>query len=178
MEKKSQSGFSLLELIVAVFILTVGILGVQALIRENLVLVFHSKNRLTAAYLAQEGIEIVRNIRDTNWVRLRAHPALLIHWDDEIFCCPRLSCDCEADYNDLRLELWQGRPLNLDDKGFYSYDVTNNPTNFKRKITVTSRPATPHQLQDQLQVTVEVEWTERGRSYSIVVLGNLYNWVD
>ena len=61
-------GFTILEVLVAVFIITVGGLAAYAMVQQIVFDTFSSSYRLTAAYLAKEGIEIVRNIRDTNWL--------------------------------------------------------------------------------------------------------------
>ena len=61
-------GFTLIEVIVAIFLVTVGIGGVYALIQRTTAFTPVVSARFTAAYLAQGGIEMVRNIRDTNWL--------------------------------------------------------------------------------------------------------------
>ncbi len=64
----SSKSFTLIETVVAVSILTVGTLGAFSLIQKTIGLTSASSSQLTAAYLAQEEIEIVRNIRDSNWL--------------------------------------------------------------------------------------------------------------
>lgn len=61
-------GFTLLEVVAAIFLLLVGMTGVFAVINNTIKLMASSPYKLTAAYLAQEGIEVVRNIRDTNLI--------------------------------------------------------------------------------------------------------------
>jgi len=60
--------FTLIEVVVAVFLLTVGTVGSFSLIQRTIALTTVSASRLQAAYLAQEGIEIIRNDRDTNYL--------------------------------------------------------------------------------------------------------------
>ena len=62
-----QSGFSILEIIVIVFIVSLGLLGILSLTTQNIRVQYINKNNLIASQLAQEGLELVRNIRDTNW---------------------------------------------------------------------------------------------------------------
>jgi len=64
-----KNAFSLIELILAIFILTVAVFGSFALIQRIAVFAYASQTKLTAYYLAQEGIENVRNIRDNNWLQ-------------------------------------------------------------------------------------------------------------
>ena len=61
-------GFTILEVLVAVFIITVGGLAVYTMVQQIVFDTFASSYRLTAAYLAKERIEFIRNIRDTNWL--------------------------------------------------------------------------------------------------------------
>ena len=70
-------GFTLIELIVAMFLLTVGTLGSFSLIQKTIIFSSISSSQLQASYLAQEGIEIIRNIRDTNYLEASV-------WDDGI----------------------------------------------------------------------------------------------
>lgn len=68
--KKRQSesnGFSLIEVIIAIGIITVGIVSVINLLSFNLKNEIKNKNKMIAIYLAQEGIEVVRQIRDNNF---------------------------------------------------------------------------------------------------------------
>lgn len=100
---KSGKGFTLLEVIIAIFILTVGVGGAYGLIQSTIISASQNKMRLTAYYLAQEGVEIVRNIRDSNWLAQRTAPGVL--WADGILTVsgcirPRFSpCDFYGDYN-------------------------------------------------------------------------------
>lgn len=69
--------FSLIEVLVAVTVITVGLIGVIGLVIYNLSISRISPERVIAINLAQEGLEAARNIRDNNWVD-PASPA----WDN------------------------------------------------------------------------------------------------
>ncbi len=65
----SKKGFTLTEVMIAMSILTVAIVSAT-----NLLISLMNSNRvnvttLQAYFLAQEGLEIARNIRDTNWLQ-------------------------------------------------------------------------------------------------------------
>ncbi len=152
-------GFTLLEVVIAIFVLTVAILGTMILIYNTLLASSITSNRLIAAYLAQEGIEIVRNIRDTNWLEGD-------DWKNGLG-----NGDWQADYDDLSLTSYNpGNVLYIDANGFYNY-FSGSPTKFQRKITIGSGP-----VSDSLEVTVEVNWQERGKPYSFTVKERLYKW--
>lgn len=66
--KLKRGGFTLTEVMIGIMILTVAIVSATNLL---IGLVQTNRNNLTtmqAYYLAQEGLEAVRNIRDTNWL--------------------------------------------------------------------------------------------------------------
>lgn len=178
--KKSNSrcsGFTLVEVMTALTIIMVGIVGVYGLINQTLSASKTASMQLTAAYLGKEGIEIVRNIRDSNYLKsLNGEPGynqehswmsgLASSGSPENVNC---STGCGADYSMQTLNLgYANTPLKFNGS-FYNYS-TGVETPYKRIITVN------HSGVDILEVTVRVDWTEHGRSRSMEVLENLYNW--
>ena len=163
-------GFTLLEVLVAIFILTIGIVGVFGFSQQTLSLGSTLRHQLVASYLAQEGVEIVRNIRDTNYVSSAG--GTIVDWDDGLAGCV---LGCEADYNDPAL-VSAGSPLNFlgvisDGNGTrYQYGGGGTPTIFQRKITVDPTVA------NRLDVNVEVLWQEKGTSRNFTIGTELYNW--
>jgi Tfp pilus assembly protein PilV len=149
--------FTLIETVMAIFILTVGTVGAFSLIQKTISFSSITSSRLVAAYLAQEGIEIVRNIRDTNYLQK-------IPWDTGLSAC---AAGCEADYNDSALSSYSDRFLKID-SAFYTYD-SGADTLYKRKITIVPQA-------NVLEVKVEVDWTERGRSHQVTAQTELYDW--
>ena len=156
MKKISQKGFTIIELMITVAVLSFGVIGIYAaispLIKQTSVVV----SRFTASYLAQEGIEIARNIRDANSYR---GPSL---WLGALSQC---DVSCQLDYktltplqdsvNALRPYDSNAR-LAIDNSGFYSYGF-GAPTKFSRKVTVI-QPS-----QDVALVTVDVLWESNGK---------------
>lgn len=64
---RKHSGFSLVEVLVSVFLITTGLLASVNLISSSMRDSMDARNQLIAGQLAQEGVELVRNIRDNNW---------------------------------------------------------------------------------------------------------------
>lgn len=178
----NNKSFTLIEVVIAISLLTIGLLAVYNVIQQTIVFASLSTSRLGAAYLAQEGIEIVRNIRDSNWLENRS---VATSWDEGLTGC---SAGCEADYttptalDPILISYDGGRFLyiDIDDidgdgfTNFYRYidspGSNDIPTKFKRKIMIM-----PDGL-DILEVTVKVSWEERGRPHNITAQENLYNW--
>ena len=65
----SKSGETIMETVIALSILAIGLTMPSALIATSLRNINISKNRVIAVNIAREGIEAVRNIRDTNWLK-------------------------------------------------------------------------------------------------------------
>lgn len=63
----SEKGFSLVEVIVAVGIVSFAFVGIMAIFASNIRVELGNRDRITAAYLAQEGVEVVRQLRDNSW---------------------------------------------------------------------------------------------------------------
>lgn len=67
-EPRRSGGFTLIEIIVVVSIVTVAFVSIIGLVQRAIVLYYNNKNVLIANNLAQEGIELVRYVRDDNWL--------------------------------------------------------------------------------------------------------------
>ena len=66
--KNNQSGFTLTEVLIGIMILTVAIVSATNLLVGLIQTNQNNVVTLQAYYLAQEGAESMRNIRDTNWL--------------------------------------------------------------------------------------------------------------
>ena len=174
MPKSFSKSFTLLEVILAITVLTLAVGGSFALISQTIASVSVIQSKLIASYLIQEGIEIVKNIRDTNWLKLQP-------WDQSLE-----ERDYEVDYDDLTLTECSSpcdydhslHFLKIPNQGFYNYDL-GDPTIFKRKITISDKVDLDNPLDgkmDKLKVSVEVLWAERGKMHSIIAQEYLYNW--
>jgi Tfp pilus assembly protein PilV len=68
-KQNTQKGFSIGEVLISAFVLLVGVVGAMVLIINNLTATHDARDTIIAAQLAQEGVELVRNLRD-NYVAL------------------------------------------------------------------------------------------------------------
>lgn len=172
-------GFTIIELVISVSILSVAVIGIYASFSMMSVLSTEMSDRLTASYLAQEGLEIVRNIRDTNWM---SEDLGTRNWDEGLLVCEN-EFGCEVEYKtngsaENPAYPWQERFLTISpEAGFYGYS-SGTETKFKRKITINATLA-PHIL----RVKAEVFWASKptiinplGVQESVVVEDILYNW--
>lgn len=149
----------MVETLVAVSVLTTGFLGIVTLLSRSLGLNRVVADNYTAAYLGAEGVEIVKNILDSNtlggneWLR------------------GMNSGDFEVQYDDSSLKPYTGRYLLFDaDKNLFSYD-TGDRTAFTRKIKIDISRL------DEVQVNSVMEWTTRGGGkLNINVEDHFFNW--
>jgi prepilin-type N-terminal cleavage/methylation domain-containing protein len=68
-KRLSKNGFTLIEVMAAVTVLSIGLIGSLTLISYNLHNISFSGDRIIASGLVEDGLERVRNIRDTNWLK-------------------------------------------------------------------------------------------------------------
>lgn len=170
-------GFTIIELVIAIFILSVAVIGIYNSFSTMVVLTSGAADRLTAAYLAQEGMEIVRNIRDTNWINGNS-------WYDGLSGCDN---GCMGDYKitgavDSQLSPYvDSEYLKIDTDGFYS-QTSGAETRFRRKITITfiDGGELPSYIAN---VSVQVFWNQKptilnpdGLPGVIETEENLYDW--
>src|SRR3989344_9109905 len=64
----NQAGFTIIESLVVVFILVLGLLPVLSGVVSSLDISSNIKNTYIASNLVQEGLEVVRGIRDKQWL--------------------------------------------------------------------------------------------------------------
>lgn len=159
---KKNKGFTLVEVLVALFILFTVISATTALVNSALGTIQNSKAKFIASGLAQEGMEIVRNIRDTNWLRYDQG----VLWNQGL-----TDGDWEADYlsEELTSYFGTGRFLKIDSNGFYNY-TNGTVTKFNRKITIQNLSS------DQIRVIVTMTWQEKSKDYTLTAVEDLYNW--
>ena len=55
----------MIESLVSIAIFTFSVLGIMVVLGQNIADVNYTQKKMLAAYLAQEGVEYMRNIRDT-----------------------------------------------------------------------------------------------------------------
>lgn len=62
--QQKNKGFTLIETLVAISIFTMSILGLLSILASGISNTNYAKQKMAATYLAQEGIEYARNVRD------------------------------------------------------------------------------------------------------------------
>ncbi len=155
--KRKEAGFSLMGLIIAIFITAVSLVAFLAVASHSLKGASLSKHRLIAAGLAQEGIELTRFWR-----------ASYSNWDGWYSIVNNR--DYIGDYNDSQLFLMGAeKKLMINNSGFYQYSGGDD-TPFYRKMSLTKVS------NDQVKAVVEIKWNIKGDWRYLTVEDRLWNW--
>lgn len=148
-------------MIIAVAIISLVSVGVMSVITLSLTSAARIKNNLIAANLAQEGLEIVRNIRDKDWHLGNSFGAslangnYLVDWDSQSL----------LSFSDIFLK--------KDSNGLYGYQ-TGQDTIFKRKIIIENSGQNPATVEKVAKV--EISWQEKSGPKLIQAELRLFNW--
>jgi Tfp pilus assembly protein PilV len=68
-QMKNRKGFSINEVMISMFVMSVGIVTVIGLFSKGFINSQLDRDRIVAAGLAQEGVELVKNVRDNSFAR-------------------------------------------------------------------------------------------------------------
>lgn len=156
LESKSK-GFTLIEVTVSVFILVLGTLTIVGVMANSLKIINVASQTIIAANLTQEGIEVVRNIRDTNWIEEETYDtgitagSYCVDYDSQILS----SCGSNQLY-------WDGSS--------YNHDGLGRLTDFIRTITISSEADSEGTA--YIRVISIVNWD----NMSITSETHLYDW--
>ena len=163
---KNNLGISILEVVVAMMIITMGMVGVLSLVIQNVEAQYINKNILMASGLAQEGLELVRNVRDLNWLT----PGNV--WNQNILGDGTYTMDYGG-LASIRTAVNSideaGARLYIDGNGLYTHTVTATPTNFYRLITVVDQGT-------YLDVKCAIRWKDGTQNHNYTGETYLYNW--
>lgn len=161
--KKEKTAFTLIEVITVLLVVSLGMVGVLSLIVQNIQSQSLNKDTLIAYQLAQEGVELIRQVRDTNW-----HNSL--DWRTNL-----AAGTYRMDYLDSVPSTAIGRTdgdLSQDENGMYY----SNPggllgsKGFSRLIYLEDR------ADEGVLVTVNIYWSDHGRDFLYSLESLLYDW--
>ena len=69
MFSEKEQGQTLVEALLAIFVITMALLGFLSRSSQNYIASNSANRKIVAINLAREGLEVVRNFRDSNWLR-------------------------------------------------------------------------------------------------------------
>ena len=185
---KNQKGFTVLESIVAIFILSLSVSGAFSAVQQSFSQAIIAKDEVRAFYLAQEAVEIIRNKRDVNQLNKiingSANTWLTgIAQNSADPCYFGKTCRMDAkSYDPANPPFgfvncgagWGSCPnINQDPNTFlYSYGAFP-ATNFKREVQIESIAGTT----DEVAIVVRVSWTKGLMIQEFKIRAYLFNWI-
>lgn len=148
-----QSGFALIEVIVAIVVLAGALAGAFGLVLSAGNAVTDNKDRLTATYLAQECLELARNARDTAWIE-------------------HLPWDCafvEEDLAECHVPRGIIQPMV---NGEHLIEILGEQSKFSRKLSTTKDIDTD----EAMFIECRVSWPKKSGTREVKITEVLTNW--
>ena len=175
--KKISRGFTLIETLVAVLLLVSAIVGPLTLAAKGLSAALIARDQTVAFYLAQDGVEYVRYVRDSNKLATPANPWLTGLSD----CTGAGGCTIDPTAGTVAACTGTcGYLLKYDDGSGHKYFTYNSslgtqtPQRFLRTITL-APPASGGTTEEVL--TISVSWrAQSGATRTITVRENIFDW--
>lgn len=169
----TKQGFTIVEALVAISILVVSVTALLGVVSQSIFNSTHIKNKAVAISLAQEGVELVRNIQDS---------ALLAedYQTFEVFAgtlfqpCMFNEGMCTIDPLSLEIDSCPNQtcpPLRISDTGYFNYTF-GEESRFTRSIEITPS------LQNSGRAIVTVSWEQGSTLREVVYEVDLFLWIE
>ena len=165
----STRGFTIIETLVAITVLTISIVGPFYAVQTALTSSYVARDQLIAASLAQEAVEFMHARRDNTFLAGGLWSSFL----SGISACRPGPCVIDITQNTVSSTI---APLNLSSTNLYNQAAvtgTNVPTRFTRSVVVTDVGATG----TEVKIVVTVSWTTSKIPYTLVLTGYLQDWL-
>jgi Tfp pilus assembly protein PilV len=164
---RNNDGFSFIELLAVMFIVNVALITLISMSMQAIQTERFNRNVLIAAQLAQEGIELVRNIRDTDWQAGASPNSVFNPASDGVYAMDYTLSPATALTGGLADA---NAKLYLDSSGYFSHSSTGSSTKFRRAITIQTNGAT------STDVSSEVQFSDGVAARNYKVETTLYDW--
>lgn len=187
--KIPSKGFTLIETLVAITLLTVAIVAPMSLAAQSLAAAYYARDQITAFFLAQEAIEAVRSVRDAQILEIAQNTGsegVDLFGPVPLGNVP-FTIDAGEVEADQAITTCNGTcpPLQTDGTlyGYYDNPPVNPPpagsgwqnSNFTRTV----KAAYVNGDEDEIRLTVTVTWkTGAFQERSFSISENLYRWVN
>ncbi len=160
--------FSMVEVIAVLFVITIGMTGIMSLITQNVQAQSVSRKSLVAYQLAQEGVELIRQVRDTN-----SRPgSTAVTWAENL-SAGSYYMDYSMTLPVTANQLSDGRLVKNND--MYVSSPGDMSGGFFSRIITISYPDAAGEAGKML-INSKVYWTDRNNSFDYTIEAALYDW--
>lgn len=180
MHTTAMRGFTLVETLVAITVVVTAMIGPLYAVQQSLNASRTAREQLIASSLAQEGVEYVRAIRDSNYLYvLRGGTRSWLFGLDGMggsVNCITATCviDPTQDMQNAVTRMPTPSPLYLSTTNLYTQAaVVPTPTKYTRTVQLT--PVTGSVT--EMTVTVIVTWTSKNQTRNVTITERLHNWL-
>lgn len=178
----NEKGLSIVEVVIALGVITIGLMGVFSLVLQNIQVQELNKNYLVASMLAQEGIELVRNIRDTNFLKAdsgydwKTGKASLPQTDITQGATVGSFKEYAVNYDGTIKAVNSALGLSDDNTKLYLFNNAYDHNGVNGTLTPYRRLLTVYNDGSYVEVHSNVQWSEHGRTHNYEAATDLYNW--
>jgi Tfp pilus assembly protein PilV len=167
--KKDSGGFTIIETLVAITVLMIAVAGPLVVASKGLNSALYARDQVTASFLGQESMEVIKNQRDNNKEGDK-------NWLDQILLPSNCidgspTCDADAISSDMFKSGLSsvGSPISFNDSTGYNHDSSGISTKFKRYYYLTLPNNVNPCLIDSTECTVHVKvtWNEGTIPYDV-----------
>jgi prepilin-type N-terminal cleavage/methylation domain-containing protein len=191
---KNKRGFTLIETLAAITILLIALAGPLTIAAKGLNTAYYARDQITAFYLAQEGIEYIRNMRDAEALFVDINPVGATAWPGDLLGAVGLDSKFTIDatlpvfladrtINPAAIEHCPTNtgcsPLMLSGGEVSTYGYAGSiETQFTREITISAVAANPAVSSDpyEFRVTSKVSWKSPLPNHSFTLVEDITKW--
>jgi Tfp pilus assembly protein PilV len=189
-----QRGQSLIELLIAMFVIIVGLSASGTIIFSNLRLQERSADRVVGTNLAREGVELAKAVRDSNWVAGGSTAFDVgLYSGTDYTAVPRMDGGTYIDFDFTPNAIADAtatlkRSTNASSPGLFVQGTGSTGSNAGFSRLVTLAPiCSDHTTRASgltcggltkigIQITSTVQWTKRGTTFTSTIVDNIYDW--
>jgi Tfp pilus assembly protein PilV len=174
LESSRHSGFTLIETLFSILIFSAALISLLAISSKGISATNEVKNETMAYYLAQEGLEVVRNIRDNNFLAIQSGGSGA--WTDGFLNNPDCSTTpCHVVYTAGSVPTLAQNSGQLSNEIYFNAGQYANTgtedTGFSRDITVAVGAG-----QDEYIITSTVNWQAKAIKKTVTLQTFLKKW--
>jgi type II secretory pathway pseudopilin PulG len=174
---KKNKGFTIIETLVAILIFSVSILGILSVMASGVTNVNYAKNKMIAEYLAQEGIEYMRNMRDTDALYQPNGTGFSVFQNELTSCTSSAPCGFDnsiAPGPSSTFTACSGTACLLYfNNGSYNFShALGSSSGFTREVWINLINS------NEIQIFSGVYWPQGSTTQKIIFSETLYNWIQ